>query len=353
MRKILIVDDLENNLKLLQIILNINLPDHKVITANSGEDAIKIAKKQLPDTILLDIIMLDMNGFDVCEILKKDDRTKHIPIIMVSALFENLEERLRALNVGVDAFITKPFDKSELILQVKSMLRIKHAEDHLKAQNRNLKILNSELILAEEKERRKIAEYLHDGISQTLSFINIRLTSLLNDEHSQKTKKIIRESSDMVKNTIAESRLLTYDLSPPILYELGLIPAIQWKLDQIGEKYNLNTLLQTNNIVLDFNDDVKILLYRTICELLANIIKHANANLINIEIVKENKYFCISVKDNGKGFRYKQGNNLSENKGFGLFSIHERLELINGFLSINSDNKKGTEVIVKILANKK
>lgn len=504
MKKILIVDDNQVNLELLQAILNTSLPDYQVVLSYSGKEAIKIATEQLPDTILLDIIMPNMDGFEVCEILKKDCRTKQIPIIMVSALGRTLNERLKALNAGADAFIAKPFDNSELILQVKIMLRIKHAEDHLIAQNTNLntfienqtqefhdfkdrffqiskfaleffweidsqgsftyvspgivkilgfdshelvqnlklydickagdkvklkakisnfhtsrkqvlnkrylcahkngseiwlqisgfpifnsesvfvgyrgvckditsrvksdilkkknlkeikayqnklKILNSELTLAEEKERRKIAEYLHDGISQTLSFINIKLTSLLNDEHTQKTQKIIRESSDLVRDTIAKSRLLTYDLSPPILYERGLIPAIQWKLDQIDEKYNLDTLLQANNIVFNFNDDVKILLYRTICELLANVIKHANANLINIEIIKENEYFCIYVKDNGKGFKYQQGKNLVKNRGFGLFSIHERLKFIDGSITIHSEIEKGTEVMLKIPAN--
>jgi len=100
-----------------------------------------------------------------------------------------------------------------------------------------LKQMNAEISITEENERRRIAEYLHDGLGQNLSLVNLKLTALLHSELSPKVGKNIREAAELVSNAINETRLLTYNLSPPILYELGLIAAISWKLGAIENKY--------------------------------------------------------------------------------------------------------------------
>ncbi|HCY42310.1 MAG TPA: hypothetical protein DHV48_13300 [Prolixibacteraceae bacterium] len=97
--------------------------------------------------------------------------------------------------------------------------------------------MNAEISITEENERRRIAEYLHDGLGQNLSLVNLKLTALLHSELAPKVGKNIREAAELVSNAINETRLLTYNLSPPILYELGLIAAISWKLGAIENKY--------------------------------------------------------------------------------------------------------------------
>ena len=375
MKKILAIDDVKNNLLLIRSILSRQFNDYEILLANSGTEGLKIAKRELPTTILLDIFMPDMDGFEVCKELKSCDLTKNIPVLMVSAYGHDSKVRIKGLNAGADAFITKPYHMEELIALVNVMLRIKNAEDLLREQNKNLetsilklqkaekiqkkninqikkyqkklKNLNSELTLTEEKERKAIAGYLHDGIGQTLSIAHIRLTSLLNEELNSKTKKTINESSKLIDNAITESRLLTYDLSPPILYELGLIPAIKWKLDQIQLKVGISSDFNSSEpkILLDTNS--LILVYRIICELLLNIIKHASANSIKVIINKIRKNYHIAIIDNGVGFDYKKVSSQSKPTGYGLFSINERLDSINGSFIINSKNKTGT--IAKII----
>lgn len=357
MKKILIVDDQQIILELIKAILVKNIPGYQVLLAYSGQEAIKIANEQLPETILLDVIMPEMDGFEVCKTLKNNNLTKHIPILMVSALGQNIEDRIIGLNSGADAFLSKPFDNVELLLQVKVMLRIKNAEDLLRKRNETLEIfikklkkLNSELIIVEEKERRRIAEYLHDGIGQILALTHMKLSSVMGNPSSPKLQKIISESSELINDAIIKSRLLTYDLSPPILYELGLIPAIKWKLGQIEDEFEIATTLKHSEDFLDIKNDIRILLYRIISELLANIIKHANANLIEIEIRKEKKNIFISVLDNGQGFDYQPDYKVTEQGGFGLFSINERLDSLRGHLVIESEIEKGTKAIVIIPA---
>lgn len=347
MKKILAIDDNPTNLELIFAILNADFPDCQVLLAQSGSEGIEIAKRELPDTILLDILMPGMDGFEVCDILKSNILTQHIPIIMVSAMNE-LSVRIKGLNTGADAYMSRPFRREELKAQVNVMFRIKLAEDRLRNRNEKLKNLYFELTIAEEKERRKIAEYLHDGLGQTISIASIKLSSIARGELSPAVKKTLDESAELLRNAINESRTLVYDLSPPILYELGLVAAIKWKLDQIEKKNSITTVFRSEEYSVKLKTDMKILIFRMVCELLNNAIKYAQADLITVEIINNPQNIVVGVIDNGKGFDLNQGLILSELGGFGLFSINERLDALQGSMQIDSKPSKGARITLTI-----
>ncbi|MBC8315204.1 MAG: response regulator [Bacteroidetes bacterium] len=142
MKKILAIDDQQDNLTTIVAVIKSNLPDCVVLTALSGEEGLKIAKEEQPDTILLDIIMPKMDGYEVCKRLKADVSTKHIPVVMITAIKTDSESRVKGLNLGADAFLSKPIDQTELSAQVNVMLRIKEAEDRLRADK---KVLDEEV----------------------------------------------------------------------------------------------------------------------------------------------------------------------------------------------------------------
>ena len=125
MKKILAIDDNSINLELLSQIIKLYYPDYLFIGALSGQEGYEIAQKENPDLILLDIMMPDLDGYETCELLKQNNKTKQIPIIMVSALGRDSAERTKGLNVGADSFISKPFDQVELKAQINVALRIK------------------------------------------------------------------------------------------------------------------------------------------------------------------------------------------------------------------------------------
>ncbi len=376
MKKILVIDDVKNNLILIKSILTRQFDDFQVLLAKSGMEGLELARNELPCTILLDIYMPEMDGFEVCRQLKNSKVTSAIPILMISAYGSDSKVRVKGLNAGADAFITKPFHMEELIALVNVMLRIKNAEDLLRDKNKHLestilklrkaekiqkqnldqikryqeklKKLNSDLVLTEEKERKVIAGYLHDGIGQTLSLAHIRLTSLDNLNLEGKIKRTIDESTKLIDSAINDSRLLTYDLSPPILYELGLIPAIRWKLDQIREKANIRSVLNSKIDMVELDANSLILVYRVICELLLNVVKHANADIVNVDVSYSGSSYQIVVHDNGKGFDYDSISNNSKPNGYGIFSIQERLDSLNGKLKIISDPNSGTKATVSV-----
>ncbi len=141
MPKILTIDDIEDNLVIQSVVLSRYIPDCTVITARSGAEGIEKAVAELPDTILLDILMPEMDGFDVCRQLKSIEATRSIPVIMLTGVRMDTKNRVRGLDVGADAFLTKPVESLELVAQVNVMLRIRNAESRLREEKEHLETL--------------------------------------------------------------------------------------------------------------------------------------------------------------------------------------------------------------------
>lgn len=127
-KTILVVDDVPVNIQLLNTYLASE--GYNVLTASDGAEAIEQVQQHAPDLILLDVMMPKMNGFDVCKFLKSQELTRFIPVIMVTALNE-VEDKVKGIDSGADDFISKPFNKLELLARVRSLLRIKYLHDEL------------------------------------------------------------------------------------------------------------------------------------------------------------------------------------------------------------------------------
>ncbi len=169
-QKILAIDDKMDNLVALSALLKNLMPGCAVITAQSGPAGIAKAKVELPDAILLDIVMPDMDGFETCRRLMSDETTKHIPVIMITAIKTDQQSRIKGLDIGANAFLSKPIDEVELVSQVKVALRIKNAEDALREERNSLEISVKERTahLLQEITDRKRAEEERQVMSERL-----------------------------------------------------------------------------------------------------------------------------------------------------------------------------------------
>lgn len=232
---------------------------------------------------------------------------------------------------------------------IKDVTERKNSEDAIKTYQQNLRSMASELNLAEERERRKIAVDLHDDLGQTLAMIRIKLSSLKSENHEPRITEELLDMEKSVTHAIKSSRSLTYELSPPVLYEFGLIAAVNWKLDQISNEHKIATSLKAPSELPKLREELLILLFRAVGELLNNIVKHAKAKKVSVVFDMDGKCLNILVTDDGLGFdASKLGKQNGEASGIGLFSLRERLEYFDGALTIDSDAKKGSKVYITI-----
>ncbi|MGD2095841.1 MAG: PAS domain S-box protein, partial [Phycisphaerales bacterium] len=222
----------------------------------------------------------------------------------------------------------------------------KQAEQRLLEHRAQLKSLASELSLAEERERRRVAIELHDRIGQSLVISKMRLQTLCKSLSSSQYAKPLKEVYDCLGQVIQDTRTLTFDLSYPILYEFGFKEAVaEWLEEQIQRKHGIETEFEDDGQPELLDEDVRVLLFRDVRELLINVVKHAKASKVKVSISGIDNDIQVCVEDNGVGFNADEIALLpTRDGGFGLFSIRERLERIDGLLEIESAPDKGSRI---------
>jgi signal transduction histidine kinase len=148
---------------------------------------------------------------------------------------------------------------------------------------------------------------------------------------------------------IQATREVIFDLSPPQLNEIGLYAATaDWMDEEVETKHGIKARLTGDDRVYNLDDNMRVLLFRSIRELLMNVVKHARANRVDVNISETAKDLNINVKDDGKGFRYNPEMLRLKGSGFGLFSIQERAASFGGYLDIESSPGKGTSIKLSI-----
>ncbi|MDD5064258.1 MAG: PAS domain S-box protein [Phycisphaerae bacterium] len=221
----------------------------------------------------------------------------------------------------------------------------KKAEQELLEDQAKLKSLASQLVLAKERERRRLATELHDRISQSLVISKIKLDTLRKSWRSRKFDKVLEDICNSIGQTIQDTRALTFDLGSPVLHELGFETAVsEWLTDRIQKKHDITVEFEDDREPKPLDDDVRILLFRDVRELLTNVVKHASAHKVKVSIRKVGSEIHISIEDDGWGFDTKKAAATAAGEGgFGLFSIRERLGQLGGHLEIESEPGCGTK----------
>ena len=222
----------------------------------------------------------------------------------------------------------------------------KAAAQELRDNQRRLRALASELSLAEEKVRRRIAVELHDSVGQHLSAVRMRLGALAN-KHSNGTTESLNRIGNMVDEVISQTRSIMFDLSPPMLYDLGIREALEWLAENMCEKHKYECRVEVDADGVELGQDVRIAIFQMIRELLQNVAKHANAQNVLIRLDARDRHLDISVADDGCGFDAGDiVGHAGRTGSFGLFSIHERLVAVGGTLKIESEASLGTTVSI-------
>jgi len=228
---------------------------------------------------------------------------------------------------------------------VQDITRRKKAEEALESYQAELRSLSSRLTLAEERARRQLAIALHDTVGQTLALGKIKLGALGGMLTEPKPLKLLGEIREMFVEAVRQTRTLSFELSPPILYELGLGAAIEWLGEDCAGRHGFQVHFQGTDREHAIAETVSILFFQSARELLTNIAKHAKATRVDISIEIDNGRLAMRIADNGTGLAPNAlADAVSKKNSLGLFSIRERMKHIGGTFEIQSTQGHGTVV---------
>ena len=222
-------------------------------------------------------------------------------------------------------------------------------EARLHAYQEQLRALSSEMTLIEEKERRRIASELHDQIGQNLALCKLKIAALEKDAAEGDLKTDLSTVRRLLEGSIKDARSLIFDLSPPVLYELGFQAALEWLAECIGERYGVPVEFEDRSDGQVFTADQEVILFRVVRELLVNMGKHSRASQAKVILSLEGQTLKIQVNDDGVGF---DATSIYDAKNlrccFGFFTMRERLNYLGGTLNVRSRAGHGTQIVLSV-----
>ncbi len=225
----------------------------------------------------------------------------------------------------------------------------KQLNDEIEGYKRKLQSLSQQVLEEEQQGRKQIATDLHDRIGHNLALIKIKLGMCANQVPTDVAQGPLKAIRELIDQTIADTRTLTFELSPPILYEIGLQSALEWLVQQMEQTHQLKVQVVSHGGEGNLSENQRFVLFRATRELLFNVVKHARADKAMVIIRSDNGEFSLDVEDNGVGFHEADGDADSfESKAFGLFGIRERIGYLGGRLMITNRETGGARVSMHI-----
>jgi signal transduction histidine kinase len=284
-------------------------------------------------------IVLNGYGSPICMMASFIDVTKR----------KQAEETLRRANDALERRVmerTAELTRANEILEKQIAMRKKAASKLLEYQEQ-LRSLASELSLAEERERRRIAMYLHDNTCQNLVAAKIKLEKLKRAQTPDNHYRSLNEVVELLEQAVQDTRSLSFEISPPMLHELGFEPAVECLVEQMREQHDIALEFHDDGQFKFLDEDVCTVLFQAARELLVNIVKHANARKAAVDIQSDGSNIRIAIEDDGVGFdTAKTASRAGRTGGFGLFSVRERLRHLGGRFDIESGAGRGTRAIL-------
>jgi len=217
--------------------------------------------------------------------------------------------------------------------------------------NDQLRSLSMELTLAEEEERRRLAELLHDNLGQNLALTKLRLSAMEQSADADNCLSKLGDIKQFLNEAISVTRSLTTKMSPPALYNLTFTAAIKWLAESILQGHYIDVDVVGNGQEIQLPEPAKVLLFKTVRELLVNIVKHAQAGYVKIELEVKSGSLFMTIHDNGVGLNNTPNSRDKKSDGFGLLNIRERLTYLGGQFEISSNEDGGTTARLQFPVN--
>jgi CheY-like chemotaxis protein len=367
---ILVVDDQPANLKVISGVLN---NQYALSVANCGERALKILETLQPGLILLDIMMPGMDGFQVCRILKQNEKTRDIPVIFLSAKTET-DDIIKGFEIGAVDYIFKPFNPREIKVRIQNHLNLSNAKRKIAEQNAELEKFKSDLEKTNGELQKSVAEkdkffsiIAHDlktpfngllGLLQILTEENHKISEISKNEMIetlyQSTKNVYSLIENLLEWSQTQRKIVSFNPKPIHVHEIVTLVK-----NLLNAKLNLKNIILENNINTSLVIDADEMMLSTIFRnLISNALKYTRRNgIIKVYAQKtDNGYFTFYVQDNGVGMTEETKNKLfrlenhisvpgTENEkgtGLGLLLCKEFVEMHKGKIEVSSEKEIGS-----------
>jgi PAS domain S-box-containing protein len=257
------------------------------------------------------------------------------------------EDELRLMKAVADQ-VAIAMQRLRLVESLEHRVAERTAEAEQRATQ--LRAMAAELAEAEQRERRRLAQVLHDHLQQLLVAAKMKVGRVHRRTDDPSLARIIAEVDELLDQSIAESRSLTVELSPPVLYDAGLAAGLQWLGRQMEEKHGLPIVVQADPTADPSEESTRVFLFQAARELLFNVVKHARAEVAWVCLSKtDEQQVCIEVADNGVGVDPERLNAPTDSHdGFGLFNVRERLKLLGGRLEVAAGADGGTRITIVV-----
>ena len=353
---ILIVDDDPRNLLVLETILD--NPGYRLVRAKSADQALLALVVEEFALLILDIRMPGMTGFELAQMIKERKKTAQVPIIFLTAYYNEDQHTLEGYSTGAVDYLHKPVNPTILRSKVAVFAELHRKNREWGMANRallaevierrrvegELKFMTGKLIQIQEEERRRIARDLHDDFNQRLAALSVDLAIIqrtlgASPEPILQQLAAIRGQVVQLSNDLHD---LAYKLHPSLLEHVGLEIALRDYVAQFTKQTGLFVNCIAREVPGTLPPEIATALFRVMQESLQNVFKHAQATAVTVRLSGSSKGIGVSVRDNGKGFEVES--QFTPRAGIGLVSMQERANLLGGFFRIRSCSEHGTRV---------
>jgi signal transduction histidine kinase len=354
--QLLLIEDDEVDREAVQRLLDSAYLVHQAAT---GKQALEMLQTIRPDSILLDYHLPDSDGLELLERLARWQlpviilTVEENPAIIVEAMKQGAQDYLvkgHISKASLEYAISNAIEKVALqrdLLDQQQVLAEQAAL--LEAQHQKIRTLASELTLAEQRERKRIAYILHDDLQQSIYGIRIQkhlIAMSASPEMQSQIQPHLETMENLIDQAIEITRSLGVSLSPPVRRSDEFAPVLEWLATKMEEIHGLRVELEVRGECRVPKEDLRLLLFQLTRELLFNVAKHAGVDQARLVLFEEADQIFIRVEDNGHGFDVEAVLGGQRRKGFGLYSVKERLELFGGRLEIVSSPGEGSRLLI-------
>lgn len=358
---ILIVDDYKSFLEYLE--LSLSEVQANVISASSGPQALELIKDMDLALAILDVQMEPMSGLELARAIHSKQSNLKCPVIFMTSAYPDVKIAYQGYNAGAFDYIYKPVDHHILMSKIRVFLelheqrqretdrteRLEASEAELRLAKKQLEDLNKHTIRAVEEEKTKISMQVHDELGQHMTALKMDLFSIKSNQQMESGVYIGRVDR-MIETTnelIRKIQRISLEMHPSILNNLGLVEAIEWYCGDFEERTGISCMLELEE-GQRMEKEIELALYRVMQEAMTNIIRHARASKVNIQLNYGFHKITLQITDNGSGM---PADKLGSVSSMGLLSMRQRIKHCQGEISFSNIKQGGLCIHISIPVN--